>query len=124
MNAFFRQTRALRTFKPGTNDIQSVRVANEDFAGEGNPPNPEEADIYYELRNGLVKVAYPVFVDGTEISKSGYLEDSVRRTKLAELVCASEYMPKVQVNRLRHGRSTAGLIIDLLVGQGLNTQAF
>lgn len=100
LNAFFRQTRALRTFVPGTDDIRAVRLINEDFAGQGNPPNPEEAEIYYELRNGLVKVAYPVFVDGTEISKSGYLEDSVRRTKLADLVVQSEYMPKVMVNRM------------------------
>jgi hypothetical protein len=100
LNAFFRQTRALRTFVPGTDDVRAVRLTNEDFAGQGNPPNPEEADIYYELRNGLVKVAYPVFVDGTEISKSGYLEDSIRRTKLADLVVQSEYMPKVMANRM------------------------
>lgn len=42
-------------------------MVDEDFAGEGG--NPEEAELYYELRNGLMKVAYPVFIDGTEISK-------------------------------------------------------
>ncbi|MEX2187182.1 MAG: DUF1549 domain-containing protein [Pirellulales bacterium] len=100
LNAFFRQTRALRSFVRGTDDIRAVRLINEDFGGEGNPPNAEEADIYYELRNGLVKVAYPVFVDGTEIGKSGYVDDVVRREKLADLVVQSEYMPKVMANRM------------------------
>lgn len=100
LNAFFRQTRALRSFVRGTDDIRAVRLINEDFAGEGNPPDPSEAEIYYELRNGLVKVAYPVFVDGAEIDKSGYLEDVVRRDKLADLVVQSEFMPKVMANRM------------------------
>ena len=30
----------------------------------------EEASVSYELRNGLMKVAYPVFVDGTEIPRA------------------------------------------------------
>jgi hypothetical protein len=97
LNAFFRQTRALRTFVPGTRDIQAVRLANEDFGGDGG--DPAEAEIYYELRNGLLKVAYPVFVDGTEIPKSGWLEDVNRREELAKLVVGSEWMSKAIVNR-------------------------
>jgi hypothetical protein len=38
-------------------------VVNADFKGEGG--NANKAEIYYELRNGKLKVAYPVFVDGT-----------------------------------------------------------
>jgi hypothetical protein len=106
MNAFFRQTRALRRFD-GSQDVQWVELVDEDFAGEGG--NPEEAELYYELRNGLMKVAYPVFIDGTEISKSGYLpgkmEDGTaygvhRRKELAQLVKASPYFPKAIVNRM------------------------
>jgi hypothetical protein len=106
MNAFFRQTRALRRFD-GSRDIQWVELVDEDFAGEGG--NPEEAELYYELRNGLMKVAYPVFIDGTEISKSGYLpgkmEDGTsygvhRRKELAQLIKASPYFPKAIVNRM------------------------
>ncbi len=97
MNAFFRQTRALREFVPGTNDIASARLANEDFGGESG--DPEQAEIFYELRNGEMKVAYPVFVDGSSISPSGYLEDVNRREELAKLMVASEYLPKTMVNR-------------------------
>ena len=106
LNAFFRQTRALRR-RAGTDDVQWVELVDEDFAGEGG--NPEEAELYYELRNGLMKVAYPVFVDGTEISKSGYLpatmEDGTpygahRRKELAQLIKGSPYFPKAIVNRM------------------------
>jgi hypothetical protein len=106
MNAFFRQTRALRK-RAGTDDVQWVELVDEDFAGEGG--NPEEAELYYELRNGLMKVAYPVFVDGTEISKSGYLpaklEDGTsygvhRRRELALLVKSSPFFPRAIVNRM------------------------
>ncbi|MFM8292331.1 MAG: DUF1549 and DUF1553 domain-containing protein [Planctomycetia bacterium] len=106
MNAFFRQTRALRRFD-GSRDIQWVELVDEDWPGEGG--NPEEAELYYELRNGLMKVAYPVFIDGTEISKSGYLpgkmEDGTpygvhRRQELAKLIKASPFFPKAIVNRI------------------------
>jgi hypothetical protein len=98
MNAFFRQTRALRSFASGTNRVQAVRLVNEDFGGEGS--DPAKAEIYYELRNGLLKVAYPVFVDGTEINPSGFLQDTNRRKELADLMVRSEWMPKAIVNRL------------------------
>ena len=56
-----------------------------------------------------MKVAYPVFVDGTEISKSGYLPGKMddgkeygvhRRKELAQLMKGSPLMPKVIVNRM------------------------
>jgi len=105
-NAFFRQTRALRRFEGGR-DIAAIELVDEDFAGEGG--DPMEAEIYYELRNGLKKVAYPVFVDGTEISKSGYLPGVDeqgnafgvnRRKELADLIVASPLMPRAIVNRM------------------------
>ncbi|NDC64034.1 MAG: DUF1549 domain-containing protein [Planctomycetia bacterium] len=105
-NAFFRQARALRRFD-GTRDIQSIELVDEDFAGEGG--NPEEAELYYELRNGITKVAYPVFIDGTEISRSGYLPGKMqdgtaygvnRRRELAQLIKSSPLMPKAIVNRV------------------------
>jgi hypothetical protein len=105
-NAFFRQARALRKFD-GTRDIQAVEMADEDFKGEAG--NDDEAEIYYELRNGLMKVAFPVFVDGTEISRSGYLpgkqQDGTeygvnRRKELVALMKDSPLMPKAIVNRM------------------------
>jgi hypothetical protein len=97
MNAFFRQTRALRRFEGGR-DVASVELTNQDFAGEGN--SPKEAASFYELRNGKMEVAYPTFVDGTEIEKSGYLDEVDRRTELAKLIVKSDEMPKAIVNRL------------------------
>jgi hypothetical protein len=97
-NAFFRQTRALRRFVAGTDDIRFVELANEDFAGENN--NPEEAVLFYELRNGLTKAAYPVFFDGSELPKSGYLSDVNRREELAKWMAKSEYLPQTIVNRM------------------------
>jgi hypothetical protein len=106
LNAFFRQTRALRR-RDGTDDVRWVELVDQDFAGEGG--NPEEAELFYELRNGLMKVAYPVFIDGTEIPKSGYLpgtmEDGTpygvnRRQELAQLIKASPAFPKAIVNRM------------------------
>ena len=106
LNAFFRQTRALNR-EEGSGELQFVELVDEDFKGEGG--NPEEAELYYELRNGLMKVAYPVFVDGTEISKSGYLpgkmEDGTpygvhRRQELAKLIKTSPNFPKAIVNRI------------------------
>ncbi len=106
LNAFFRQTKALRRFD-GSRDVQWIELVDEDWAGEGG--NPEEAELYYELRNGQMKVAYPVFIDGTEISKSGYLpgkhDDGTaygvhRREQLARLVKASPLFSQAIVNRM------------------------
>ena len=105
-NAFFRQTAALRR-RGGTEDVQWIELVDQDFPGEGG--DPEEAELYYELRNGLMKVAYPVFVDGTEISPSGYLpgtmEDGTvygvnRRQELAALIKTSPLFPVAIVNRI------------------------
>jgi hypothetical protein len=97
-NAFFRQTRGLRRFVSGTRDIDHAELIDQDFAGESG--RAEEAEIYYEERNGLTKVAYPVFIDGTAIERSGYLSDCNRRVELAKLVIASEYLEKMMVNRM------------------------
>ncbi|REK11476.1 MAG: DUF1549 domain-containing protein [Planctomycetota bacterium] len=98
MNAFFRQTRALRRFGEGR-DIESIELVNQDFAGENN--RPEEAVLFYELRNGLTKAAYPVFVDGTKLdSDSGFVEDVDRRGALADLMISSEYLAPALVNRM------------------------
>ncbi len=97
-NAFFRQTRALRRFVQGTDDISNAELIDQDFAGESN--NPEKADLFYELRNGLVKVAYPVFVDGTKIDPSGYVQDVNRRQELAKLILGSKFFDQAAINRM------------------------
>ncbi len=97
LNAFFRQTRARRA--SGPRDMAATELANQDFRGEGS--RDDEAEIYYELRNGILKAAYPVFVDGkTEISKSGSVSAVDRRTELAKLIVGSDYMAQAMVNRM------------------------
>jgi len=101
MNAFFRQTRALRRYVPGTRrDVDYAELVDEDFGGEGLPQTPENAEIYYELRNGETKVAYPVFVDGTPAPTSGFVEDVVRREELGRQMLKSEYLDKAIANRM------------------------
>ena len=96
LNAFFRQTRALRN-SAATGGALGPELIDQDYAGESG--NPEEADAFYELRNGLVKVAFPVFVDGQPIGKSGYLKESHRREALGNLMRQSPYLAQVMVNR-------------------------
>lgn len=96
MNAFFRQVRAFPGGMRG--QMAPARLADQDYRGESG--NVDEADLFYELRNGLVKVAYPVFVDGSEIPRSGYVNVVNRRKELAKLVTASPYFEKAAVNRM------------------------
>ena len=96
MNAFFRQARTLRTMEG--RDVLSASLEDGDFAGEGS--DPENAEIYYELRNGLLKVAYPTFVDGTRINSSGFVSDVNRRDELGKLIIKSPYMKAAIVNRM------------------------
>lgn len=96
MNAFFRQTKA-QANRVGR-DIDNSLLDNEDFAGEGS--TPKEAEIYFELRNGQMQVAYPKFVDGTAINPSGYVSEVDRRAELGKLIIKSEYLGKAIVNRL------------------------
>jgi hypothetical protein len=99
-NAFFRQTRALRRFRQGSRDVESAQLVNEDFAGEGAGSSPDEAIIYYELRNGLLQSAFPVFVDGTEIKRGGRVSECDRRMELGRLIVESPYLEKTIVNRM------------------------
>lgn len=98
MNAFFKQSKALRTFVAGSRDIASAILTDEDYEGENN--TPQEAAIFYELRNGLLKVAYPRFIDGAEIGRSGFVSDVNRRDELAKLVAKSPYLQQAAMNRL------------------------
>ncbi len=98
MNAFFRQSRA---FGGGRNAAMNApaQLRDQDFAGESQK-NPNEAELFYELRNGLVSVAYPVFVDGQAIPRSGYVKVVNRREKLAELMIESPYFARALANRM------------------------
>lgn len=111
MNAFFRQTRVERLDDSNDkNKNKKVgRVVNADFKGEGG--NASKAEIYYELRNGKLKVAYPVFVDGTSLAAvyakkgedfgdHGLLSDINRREELTKLVLGSREFDQAMANRM------------------------
>ena len=99
LNAFFRQTTALRRFRPGTRDVAYVELTNQDFSGERG--DPAEAEIFYEERNGILKSAYPVFIDGHALSnRSGYLREANRRESLAQLIVQADEFDRAIVNRL------------------------
>lgn len=97
LNSFLRQTVALRRFVPDTNNIRFVELTDQDFAGEGG--TPDQAEIYYELRNGELRSAYPRFIDGQMIDPNGRLSEVHRRRELARLIVASPFLAEAQVNR-------------------------
>jgi len=97
-NSFFRQARGLRRFIDGTNDIDRAELVDEDFGGEAGDAN--DAMIFYDLRNGLTKVAYPVFVDDTAIKTSGFVSEVNRREELGRMMMSSPFLDKMLVNRL------------------------
>jgi hypothetical protein len=109
MNAFFRQTRVERLERGEDRQRFVGKVVNRDFRGEGG--NADKAEIYYELRNGKLKVAYPVFVDGTALAAlyaakgedfgdRGAIADVNRREELAKLILASREFDRAIVNRM------------------------
>lgn len=108
LNAFFRQTR-LQRLPTDRQNRRVARIVDRDFAGEGG--DPTKAELYYELRNGKLRVAYPVFVTGESLAEqyadrgedfgdSGYLSDINRRQELAELIRGSREFPRAIVNRV------------------------
>jgi hypothetical protein len=109
LNAFFRQTHVEKLPEEDKKQRNVGRVVDRDFKGEGG--DPKKAEIYYEQRNGKLKVAYPVFVDGTSLAaiyaskgedfgEHGLLADVNRREDLAKLVMKSREFDRAIVNRL------------------------
>ena len=98
MNAFFRQVRAFRGGMRRADD-GPARLADQDFGGEGGR-NLEKPPTFYEMRNGEMRVAYPVFIDGTAIDPSGYVKAVNRREEFARLMVQSEYFPQALANRM------------------------
>ncbi len=97
MNAFFRQAKAFRGGR--RNENAPAKLVDQDFGGERRPRNLNKPPVFFELRNGEMRVAYPVFIDGTPIDPSGYVKVVNRRQELSKLITDSEYFPKAIVNR-------------------------
>ncbi len=99
LNAFFRQAVALRKYQSTTGMLQFVELTDQDFAGESGAP--EEADIFYELRNATLATAFPAFVDGQLLeNRSGYVSDVNRREELGRMIVQSDHLPRAIVNRI------------------------
>lgn len=101
LNAFFQQAVALRRFEGGRN-IAHIDLENQDY--QGPTKDPEEAEVFYDQRNGVRVATYPVFTDmdgkRTELDRSGYIDEVDRREELAKLVVQSGYFPVALVNRI------------------------
>ena len=114
LNAFFRQTRVERIRDEETRRRYG-RILEFDFRGEGPRRATvggayDRAETYYELRNGRLSAAYPVFLDGTSLEEiyedrgegygdSGRLSDVNRREELAKLIAESPEFSIAAVNR-------------------------
>lgn len=92
MNAFFRQTKLAKE-----RDSGKLAIMDRDFVKN---QASDAGEVYYEQPNGLVKVAYPQFVDGTKIPPSGKIGEVDRRQELAQLIVNSDDFPKATVNRM------------------------
>lgn len=91
LNAFFRQVKVDRTGG-------QARLVEVDFAGEGK--GSRDGEVYYETPSGLLKTAFPRFLDGAAIPPDGTLAVVNRRRELARLVVASERFAQSVVNRV------------------------
>ncbi|HMO14586.1 MAG TPA: DUF1549 domain-containing protein [Pirellulaceae bacterium] len=97
INAFFRQTRARNAGRRAAAMNETAELVDVDYRGPAGIQ--DSAEIYYDLRNGEVAVAYPVFVDGTSIERDGRVDVVNRRQKLGELIVESPYLGMTMVNR-------------------------
>lgn len=86
LNAFFQQLKIDR------NRDRSVLVSDTDA-------EYADGETYYTLPDGLVRAAYPVFVDGTGIPRDASIEKVNRRDLLAKLVTRSEQFRQAMANR-------------------------
>ena len=91
LNSFFRQMKVER-------DGENARLVNADFSGEGQ--GSTQGEVFYETPTGLLKTAFPAFIDGTQTPQSGKLSDVDRRAELAKFVTESQHLPRALVNRM------------------------
>jgi hypothetical protein len=133
LNAFFRQARVEREEMANDAMRRQAALVDANFAGEGKTLGDSRDEIYlemrdgklvdrdraeleaaptfYELRNGQVAAAFPVFVDGTrlvdvlaeqgnELGNSGRMTQVDRREELAKLIERSPQLEAAAVNRM------------------------
>jgi hypothetical protein len=92
LNAFFRQMKVRRD-----SQHETARLVDQDFYGESG--TAKDAEIFYQLPDGQMQVAYPTLGD-RKISHSGLLSDVNRRRELAKLLTGSVEFRRAVVNRV------------------------
>jgi len=90
-NSFFRQMQ-------GQKADSANKLVNVNFAGQGRDSTGGE--VFYETPAGLLKTAYPKFVDGTAIPTSGDLAEVDRRGELARFVVNSDQLQRALISRV------------------------
>ncbi len=75
-----------------------TRLVNRDFTGESRGSG--DGEIYFELPNGELKVAYPGFPDATAVSPGGRIADVDRRQALANWMVRQDDLAAAFVNRM------------------------
>jgi hypothetical protein len=101
LNSFFRQARAEADMPGGAvagGEPRQVTLTDADFVGEGSDIN--EAEVYFESRDGRMHAAYPKFIDGTALDVDGRVAVVQRRRELARLMTRSDELSRALVNRL------------------------
>ena len=91
LNSFFRQMHVERS-------PSGAALVNVDFGGQGR--GSTDGEVYFETPAGLLKSAFPAFLDGTSVPPSGQLAEVDRRAELAKFVLASDQLPRALVNRI------------------------
>ena len=102
LNAFFRQT-DVRDEGPRKTREPLAELVSHDFAGEAGRQRHESSGgvVFYELRNGQLKSAFPVFVDGTanQSQRPAVGRESPRRIGEVHYRLAN-YLDQAIVNRM------------------------
>lgn len=91
LNAFLRQ---MKVEGKGA----EARLVDRDLTAKRG--DVSEAEVYYQTPSGVLKAAYPRFIDGTEIPRAGEVAKVDRRQLLADFVTTSPEFPRAFINRL------------------------
>lgn len=104
LNTFFRQLAVVRT--PNST---VAKLSDVDFLGE-DQKDGRNASVFYELPDGVLKVASPAFRGQVDLPKSGLVAEVNRRELLAQCVAESPEFRQATANRLWSAVMGQGLV--------------
>ena len=103
LNTFFRQLAVTRT------PDSPAKLSDADFFGEDHKDG-HNAIVFYELPDGVLKVAFPAFARQLDLPKSGLVAEVNRRELLAQCVVAAPEFRQATANRLWSAVMGQGLV--------------